>query len=135
MTERAFPVVFAEMVESSAAFYEILGFQRHFQLPPDGEAGYVGLRRGSHELAVVAADWPRQQYDKPVAVDGVKFELFVYVEAVDALVETLRASGVAILREPADMPWGERVAYVSDPDGNPIALAVGPDTNGPQDSP
>ena len=126
MTERAFPVVFAGMVESSAAFYELLGFQRHFQLPPDGEPGYVGLRRGSHELAVVAADWPRQQYDKPVAVGGVKFELFVYVEAVDALVETLRASGVAILREPADMPWGERVAYITDPDENPVAVASVP---------
>ena len=29
-----------------------------------------------------------------------------------------------VLREPADMPWGERVAYVSDPDDNPVALAA-----------
>jgi lactoylglutathione lyase len=28
------------------------------------------------------------------------------------------------LQEPADMPWGERIAYVSDPDDNPVALAV-----------
>ena len=30
-----------------------------------------------------------------------------------------------VLAEPEDMPWGERMAYVSDPDGNPVALAQG----------
>ena len=49
--------------------------------------------------------------------------MFVYVDDVDDAVEGLRATGAAVLREPADMPWGERVAYVSDPDGNPVALA------------
>jgi lactoylglutathione lyase len=28
-----------------------------------------------------------------------------------------------VLRDPADMPWGERIATVADPDGNPVALA------------
>jgi lactoylglutathione lyase len=31
-----------------------------------------------------------------------------------------------VLREPATMPWGERVAYVLDPDANPVALAMPP---------
>jgi hypothetical protein len=25
---------------------------------------------------------------------------------------------------PENMPWGERVAFVSDPEGNPVALAA-----------
>jgi uncharacterized glyoxalase superfamily protein PhnB len=28
----------------------------------------------------------------------------------------------ALLLEPTDQPWGERVAYVSDPDGNRVML-------------
>lgn len=28
-----------------------------------------------------------------------------------------------MLRDPADMPWGERIATVADPGGNPVALA------------
>ena len=123
---RAFPVIFARSVEATSAFYERLGFERHFQLPPDGEAGYVGLRRGAHELAVVTADWPTQQYAAPVG-EGARFEMFVYVDEVDELVAALRKSGLAVLCEPADMPWGERVAYVADPDGNPVALAAAPD--------
>jgi len=122
MADRAFPVIFASQVATTAAFYEELGFQRHFQLPPDGEPGYVGLRRGTFEVAVVSADWPQQQYGAKPGAD-VRFEMFVYVGNVDGLVDTLRGQGTRVLREPEDMPWGERVAYVTDPDGNPVALA------------
>lgn len=123
---RAFPVVFANSVEATSLFYERLGFERHFQLPPSGEAGYVGLRRGAHELAVVTREWPEQHYSATVC-DGVRFEMFVYVDDVDGHVERLRrGAGTTVLREPADMPWGERVAYVTDPDGNPVALAASP---------
>jgi len=119
---RAFPVVFARSVEATSAFYESLGFERHFQLPPEGEPGYVGLQRDGHEIAVVTEDWPMQQYSTSVGA-GLRFEMFVYVENVDAAVERLRA-GSSVLCEPRDMPWGERVAYVADPDGNPVALAM-----------
>ena len=43
--------------------------------------------------------------------------------SVDTLIEALRTEGVPVLSEPADMPWGERIATVADPDGNPVALA------------
>ncbi len=55
--------------------------------------------------------------------DGPRFEMFVYVSDVDEFVATLSAEGVPILRAPADMPWGERISMVADPDGNPVALA------------
>jgi lactoylglutathione lyase len=110
-------------VARTASFYEQLGFERHFQLPADVDPGYVGLRRAEHEIAVVAAEWPGQQYGLATG-EGVRFEMFVYVDDVDDMVERLRAVGTTVLREPASMPWGERVAYVCDPDGNPVALAA-----------
>ena len=119
---RAFPVVYAEHVATTAAFYESLGFARHFQFPAEGDPGYIGLRRGDAEVAVVASEWPRQQYGEAVAA-GARFELFVYFEGLDGMLDSLRAAGVTVLREPGDMPWGERVAFVSDPNGNPVALA------------
>jgi lactoylglutathione lyase len=122
VAERAFPVVYAADVSATAAFYERLGFERHFQLPEEGDPGYVGLRRGTYELAVCASEWPAQQYGLPIAA-GIRFELFVYVDGLDALVDELRADGVTVLADPADMPWGERLAAVTDPDGNPVALA------------
>jgi len=55
--------------------------------------------------------------------DGPRFEMFVYTDDVDRLFAELRAEGITVLREPADMAWGERVASIADPDGNPITLA------------
>ncbi|MDQ1529914.1 MAG: hypothetical protein QOE37_19, partial [Microbacteriaceae bacterium] len=122
MTGRAFPVIFASHVTATAGFYERLGFVRHFQLPLEGEPGYVGLRRGDADIAVVDAAWPADQYDR-AAGTGPRFEMFIYVDDVDKTLEQLRDQ-TTVLREPATMPWGERVAYVTDPDDNPVALAA-----------
>ena len=37
-------------------------------------------------------------------------------------IERLREAGVEIVEEPADQPWGERVARVHDPDGNLVII-------------
>jgi lactoylglutathione lyase len=123
MPARAFPVVYARDVERSARFYQRLGFQVHVRLPPDGDAGYVGLRRGSAELAVTTVDTPEQLLGVQVGSDP-RFELFVYVDDVDETLATLRDGDVRVLKDPEDMFWGERVAWVADPDGNPVALAA-----------
>jgi lactoylglutathione lyase len=122
MSDRAFPVVYAEDVTQSARFYEALGFEEHVRMPPGPEPGYVGMRRDDSELAVVTHESPRQLLGLEVG-HGPRFELFVYVHDLDDEVRQLRGSGVVIMREPEQMPWGERVAYVADPDGNPVALA------------
>src|SRR5689334_9794865 len=117
---RAFPVLYAKDVAAVAAFYACLGFEEHVRLPgPDGVPGFIGLRReGGAELAVTTEDSPRMLAGVEPG-PGPRGELFVYVEDVDATVAALDS----VLREPADMPWGERVAYVTDPEGNIVTLA------------
>ena len=123
MALRAFPVLYAKDVDAVAAFYARLGFQRHVRMPsPDGSTGYVGLARNGAELAVTTEDSPRALAGIEPG-PGPRHELFVYVEDVDRAVSDLRAAGAAVVREPADMPWGERVAWVRDPEGNLVAVA------------
>ncbi len=123
MPDRAFPVIYAQDVPRTVAFYQRLGFKESFRMPPDGEAGYVGLCRGEAELAVVTADSPRQLIGVEVG-EHPRFELFIYVDDVDQSAGQLQASGTPVLRQPEDMFWGERVAYVADPEGNPVALTA-----------
>lgn len=120
---RAFPVIYADDVERVVRFYERLGFRVHYRLPPEGDAGYVGLRRDGSDLAVVTSASPRELIGVEPG-DRPRFELFVYVDDVDASVAALREAGAPVLREAEDMVWGERVAYVADPEGNPVALAA-----------
>jgi lactoylglutathione lyase len=115
--------VYASEVERAAQFWELLGFHRHVQLPPDGEPGYVGLRRSDPgaELAISNGQWATQRYGLSMG-DGPRFEMYVYVADLDGMLSQLTHAAVPVLREPEDMPWGERIATVADPDGNPIAL-------------
>ena len=69
--------------------------------------------------------WPAERLGVSLG-DGPRFELWVYVDDVDETVQRLRGAGVPVLADPEDMPWGERMAYVADPDGNPVALASPP---------
>lgn len=124
---RAFPVLHARDVEVVADFYVALGFSQSFRLnAEDGRAGYIGLRRdGGAEMAVTTLDAPRSLAGFEPGPQP-RHEMFIYVEDVDAVVEQLRSAGATVLREPADMFWGERVAYVADPEGNLVSLANPP---------
>ena len=116
-------MIYARDVARAVEFYEqLLGFEKQYQFPPDGEPGYVGLRRDEADLGIVHESSPRETIGATMG-DGPRFELFVYVDDVDSVVESMRAKGVHVFRAPEDMPWGERVGYVADPEGNPVTLA------------
>lgn len=120
---RAFPVIYAHEVQPMVDFYEELGFSISFRLPEEGEAGYVTMGRDEAELAIVDAEWPARQTSLEMGIDP-RFEMFVYVDDLEGTVEALRARGAPVIQEPADQPWGERTAYVTDPEGNPVSLAL-----------
>ena len=114
---RSFPIVYARRWADTVEFYEHLGFTRTFEL---GE--YATLERGSAQLGVVSGSWPNDHYGMRMG-DGPRFELFVYVDDVNATFDALRAASVPVIKEPELMPWGETVGFVTDPEGNPVALA------------
>jgi lactoylglutathione lyase len=121
---RAFPVIYARDVRAMSQFYVRLGFEVVYQFPPEGDAGYVSMQRGDSSLGITTVDSPKMLARIEVGTEP-RFEMFVYVEDVDATVDELNRTGVHVLSDPQDMPWGERVAYVSDPEGNPVSLAQG----------
>jgi lactoylglutathione lyase len=124
MALRAFPVLYAKDVDLVADFYVRLGFEEQVRMPSEnGAAGFVGLRRDSAELAVTTEASPRLLAGVEPG-PGPRHELFVYVDDVDVALTRLRDNGAKVLREPADMPWGERVAFVCDPEGNVVTLAM-----------
>jgi lactoylglutathione lyase len=49
---------------------------------------------------------------------GARFQLTIWVDAVDAVCAELASRGVALLNGPMDREWGQRTASFTDPDGH-----------------
>jgi predicted enzyme related to lactoylglutathione lyase len=98
------------------AFYvDLLGAREVERMPAEGPAFYVGLRLGDSDLGVVADD----------AVDlGAPQRMLLSIEVpdVDALLDRVAELGGTVLGPPNDMPWGQRVVHLQDPDGNTVNL-------------
>ncbi len=98
------------------AFYaDLLGAREAERVPAEGAPFYVGLRLGDSDLGLVA--------DEGVDLDAPqRMLLSVEVPDVDALLDRVADLGGTVLGPPTDMPWGERVLHVRDPDGNAVNL-------------
>ena len=114
MTDRAFPIISVSDLAATRRFYERLGFTQTYQFPPDGDPDFVAMERGSSSIGIGGSG--------PAGDD--RFAYWVYVDDVDAVVETLRGDDVPVVAEPQDQVWGERVAQVRDPAGNLVYLGA-----------
>jgi lactoylglutathione lyase len=117
MFDDAFPIISTPDMQRALGFYrDLLDGEVVYRFPPEGEPGYVALNIGSAHLGLGYAP------DAAPGAGGQRFALWVYADSCDDAVERLRAAGVTVTEEPADQPWGERVARVLDPDGNEVIV-------------
>ncbi|GID28305.1 extradiol dioxygenase [Paractinoplanes brasiliensis] len=105
--------------ERQRAFYEgLFGAVQTMRYPEQGEVFYAGFTIGDSVLGLV-----NEPGKDKSPTPG--FALSVEVDDVDALLATVEANGGRVLGPPNDMPWGQRVAHVNDPDGNMVNLTSG----------
>ena len=127
MNERArslFPMLSVADLDRSIAFYgSVLGGAETYRFPSDGPPAFVVLRLGSSDIGLGAIGVSPPLHGRPLRpASGHRIELCVYVADVDEAVAALCDIGATIVLEPVDQPWGERIAYVEDPDGNLVML-------------
>jgi lactoylglutathione lyase len=117
MITELFPILSTPDLERSLRFYrDLLGGSVSYSFADDGAPVYVGVDIGSSHVGIgLQADVRGGPPPRPIS-------LWLYADDCDAVVERLRASAVTITEEPADQPWGERVARVLDPDGNEVII-------------
>ncbi len=108
-------------------FYrDLFGFEVVYRWPPEGEAlEFAFLRLEPLGIAVASHSAPEELIGRSaVAGSPPRFELCIYADDVDRAAEDLVRSGLELLLPPTDQPWGERLFYVEDPDGNPIQVTM-----------
>ncbi len=117
MTNSVQPVIITADLNRLIAFYGgLLGAVETFRVPEDGgPAFYVGLQVGDAQLGLVA------DADAQAGTTG-RILLSVDVADVDGLLDRVQGLCGQVLGPPNDMPWGQRVAHIVDPDGNAVNL-------------
>ena len=120
MITELFPILATSDLARSLAFYrDLLGGTVTYEFAgADGSPVYVGLSLGSSSLGI-GVESSVEPASRPRAVS-----LWVYTDDCDVMLDRLRSAGVRIVAEPADQPWGERVARVLDPDGTEVVIGA-----------
>lgn len=115
-----FPIITTRDLPAAIAFYEsAFDAVVEYRFAQDGMDAYVSLSVGGATLGVGADP------QSPDALQtGDRMALWLYVDDADAAFAAALAAGAQALSEPADMPWGERVARVRAPDGTLINLGA-----------
>jgi predicted enzyme related to lactoylglutathione lyase len=83
--------------------------------PDDGPVFFLGLRIGDSDLGLV--------HDTGVELGAPqRMLLSIAVDDVDGMLGRVEPLGGRVLGPSTDMPWGQRVAHIQDPDGNKVNL-------------
>jgi uncharacterized glyoxalase superfamily protein PhnB len=107
-----FPILRTPDLPRLQSFYEqVFGAVERYRY----EDVYVALDAGSGTIAIGV---------EPDIGTSERVAIWLYVDDVDAAYGAVLEAGGTSEEPPADMPWGERVAQVRDPDGNPLYLGA-----------
>jgi len=110
------PILSTNDIARLSSFYsELFGVEEHTLMPGKSGPFFVTLRLGGAELGLV-------DNKRGADVAPGRVVVAVFVDDVDDLLSRVEPAGGKVRGEAKDMPWGHRVAHVTDPDGNPINL-------------
>ncbi len=112
------PMIVTHHLERLARFYTgLTGATETTRVPDDGPTFYLGLQVGDSELGIVS--------DGSVeSAPAGRILLSLEVPDVDAALAQVETLGGEAPAPANDMPWGQRVAHVKDPDGNAVNLTT-----------
>lgn len=117
-----YTILYVQDVPASLAFYETaFGLPRRM-LHDSGS--YAELDTGDTVLAFLARDSVVALGKAPGRSDRAApvFEIALETDDVDAAFERAVAAGASPRKPPEDMPWGQRISYVADPDGTLVEI-------------
>lgn len=120
-TGEVFPIINCSDLTATQRWYEgVLAAEVSYRFPDEGEPEYVTMRIGGGQLALGTGTSPAMYGEVPLPATGHAVDICLYVADLDAVVAAA-AGDVAV--PAADMPWGERVAYLRDPE-NTMLLVI-----------
>ena len=112
-------------VETSVRFYaDLFGFVESFRTPLSGPPTHVELRLGGLVLGLASIDAALNEHGLTTGGGNPRAEVCLWTDDVDREYAKLIELGVPSLSSPRDFLGRLRVAWVADPDGNPVNIVA-----------
>jgi uncharacterized glyoxalase superfamily protein PhnB len=114
---------FVRDVVRAVHFYtDLLGFTETFRTPKDGIPVHVEMRLGQFLLAVTSVEAALADHGLVLNPGPQSAELIVCTDNTDEAYVALVEKGAVSLSAPHDFLQSHRLAWVADPEGNPIHI-------------
>jgi catechol 2,3-dioxygenase-like lactoylglutathione lyase family enzyme len=115
--------VYSHDVVRLVTFYESLGFRETFRTPKEGTPDHVELVLDGFTIGIASVEGASAHHGLNPSLGGRPVEIVLWTNDTDGDYARLIREGAPSLSEPHDWLSDLRLAWVADPDGNPIQLA------------
>ena len=115
-------ILFSEDVTRAVAFYTGLGFTETFRVPAGGEPIHVDLQLDGYRIGIASVASTRDDHGLDPVPHGQRAAVILWTDDIAAAHAKLTAAGAPALAAPH--AWLDRllIAWIADPDGNPIQI-------------
>jgi PhnB protein len=125
-------LIFSDSAEAIAFYGSVFGATVKLHMKDDnGRTVHAELQLGD-SVMMIADQHPEIGAYTPAHYGGSAVSLMLYVDDCDATYAKALAAGATSLREPADQPYGDRMAGILDPFGYKwwVAHSIAPQVRG-----
>jgi glyoxylase I family protein len=115
-------VLFSDDLPRAVSFYGRLGFTEVFRVPEQGLPIHVDLALDGYRIGIASAASTREDHGLDPVTEGQRAAVVLWTDDTARAYAQLTADGVPGLAPPHE--WLDRlvIAWVADPDGNPIQI-------------
>lgn len=114
--------LYSRDLQRALAFYTELGFVEAFRYPKDGAPEHVELLLDGFNLGIATVATAIENHGLSPNLEGRGVELVLWTDDTEAAFARLLSLGARALSAPHDWLGTLRVAWVADPDDNPIQI-------------
>lgn len=115
-------ILFSENLKRAAAFYKSLGFTETFRVPTEGEPIHIDLSLDGYKIGIASVASTRDDHGLDPVPKGQRAAVILWTDDTSAAYAKLTANGVRGIKGPHEWLGRLLIAWISDPDGNPIQI-------------